>query len=133
MTRPHTISNAIADWPQAAQNSLWVCRDIICDVAGRAAIGPLQETLKWGQPSWLPKRPRIGSTLRINWSDTDPDHLTLYVNCNTSLGETMRELYPDAFRHEGNRALSFRLDQPAPTDAIDHCAFLTLTYHRNNA
>lgn len=45
----------------------------------------------------------------------------------------MKSLYPDAFTYAGNRALHMALDAPIPQDAIDHCAFLTLTYHRKTA
>ena len=41
-------------------------RSLILDVAIETdGVGELEETLKWGQPSYLPKKPKIGSTIRI--------------------------------------------------------------------
>lgn len=130
---PDQITTSMSHWPRPAQARFAALRQIVHSVANRAEIGTLTETLKWGQPSWLPTTPRIGSTLRCDWHDTEPDRLSLYVHCQTTLAETMRALYPDAFTYEGNRALHMDLRQPLPHDALDHCAFLTLTYHRKTA
>lgn len=127
---PASLSSAIAPWPAAAQSQFHAIRQIILDAANQADIGEIHETLKWGQPSWLPVKSGIGSTLRMGWSDKRPADISLFVNCNTSLGETMRTLYPDAFEHVGNRALHLPIDAQLPSDAIHHCAHLTLTYHR---
>jgi hypothetical protein len=35
-------------------------------------VRDLRETLKWGQPAYLPVRPRIGSTVRIDILRNDP-------------------------------------------------------------
>lgn len=130
---PPTFHKATADWPQQAQARFAELRDIIQQTADSIPDLTVVETLKWGQPSWLPDRPRIGSTLRAAWSEHKPDHLTLFVHCQTTLATTMRELYPDAFEFEGNRALHIPLTAPLPAQAIAHCADLTLTYHRKTA
>lgn len=130
---PDTIHARISKWPAPAQARFGDVRATIHAVADRAGIGAVTETLKWGQPSWLPATPRVGSTLRCDWHERAPSRLSLYVHCQTTLAETMRLLYPIAFAYESNRALHMALDQPMPHDALDHCAFLTLTYHRKTA
>ncbi|MEX0281761.1 MAG: DUF1801 domain-containing protein [Arenibacterium sp.] len=105
-------------------------RSIILNTASDLPGLTLLESLKWGQPSWLPDRPRIGSTLRVGWSEAHPNRISLYVHCQTTLAETMRDLYPDSFTYEGNRALHLDLTAPLPEQAIAHCATLPLTYHR---
>ncbi|WP_159974415.1 DUF1801 domain-containing protein [Roseobacter cerasinus] len=130
---PDDIQTQVKKWPAPAQAHFTALRGIVHEVAQRAEIGGLTETLKWGQPSWLPTRPRIGSTLRCDWHETAPQRLSLYVHCQTTLAETMRTLYPGAFAYEGNRALHLALDAPLPEATIDHCALLTLTYHRKSA
>ncbi len=132
-TLPDDINVHIIRWSARAQAHFTALRQIVHNVARRAEIGTLTETLKWGQPSWLPATPRVGSTLRCDWHETAPDRLSLYVHCQTTLAETMHTLYPDAFTYEGNRALHIALDHPLPEAAIDHCALLTLTYHRKSA
>jgi uncharacterized membrane protein (UPF0182 family) len=70
-----------------------------------------------------------GSTLRLNWSGKSPRTLVFYVNCKTTLSETMRALYPTEFKYESNRALHLRLHCQWPEQAIDHLARLTFRYH----
>lgn len=130
---PDPFTTCIAPWPERAQIGFVQLRTIVLTVARRAGIGEITETLKWGHPAWLPATPRTGSTLRCGWHPRTPDRLSLYVHCQTTLAETMRSLHPDAFTYEGSRALHMTLKEPLPQDAIDHCAFLTLTYHRKTA
>lgn len=130
---PDDIAATIEAWPKAAQVRFAALREALHDVAARADIGEVTETLKWGQPSWLPAKPRIGSTLRCGWHASDPDRFSLYVHCQTTLAETMRTLYPTAFDYDGQRALRMALAAPTPMEAMEHCALLTLTYHRKSA
>ncbi|MCV3272430.1 DUF1801 domain-containing protein [Roseobacter sinensis] len=130
---PDDVHSCTLRWPAPARAHFDALREIVYRVADRAGVGALTETLKWGHPAWLPARPRIGSTLRCDWHETMPDRLSLYVHCQTTLVETMRTLYPRAFTYDGSRALHMPLAQPIPGDAVDHCAFLTLTYHRKTA
>ncbi|WP_390914400.1 hypothetical protein [Pseudosulfitobacter sp. SM2401] len=127
------LASAIQVWPKPAQNQFHAIRAIVQDAAKTAEIGALSETLKWGQPSWMPQKSGIGSTLRVAWSDKHPDEIGLFVNCNSTLSEQIRTLYPASFRYQGNRALYLGLSAPLPEQAIHHCAHLTLTYHRTKA
>lgn len=86
----------------------------------------LEETLKWGEPSYLNKG---GSTIRIAWKNKLPNHYAIYFNCNTLLVETFRELYRGILKFEGNRAIVFTADQTIPVAALQHCFELALTYH----
>ena len=124
------FQDILSNWPHAAQMHFCTLRDIAHDAAKVAKIGGLTETLKWGEPAWLPATSGIGSTLRASWSLKRPKALGLFLNCNSTLPETMRTLYPTTFEFDGIRAISLPLDCPLPTDALHHCAHLTLTYHR---
>jgi hypothetical protein len=53
----------------------------------------------------------------------------MFFHCQTSLVATFRELYPDSFAFQGNRALVFALADEVPEDALKHCIALALTYH----
>lgn len=126
----HTIQSIIEDWPRLAQTHFMALRGIVHDAANTAEVGKLCETLKWNEPAWLPAKRGIGSTLRTCWSPKRPNALGVFLNCNSSLPETMRSLYPNSFGFEGKRSLFMPLDKPLPMDALHHCAHLTLTYHR---
>jgi hypothetical protein len=130
---PAQVAQAVATWPDPAQQAFHEVRQTILETAGAIPELEVIETLKWGQPSWLPSRPRVGSTLRAGWAAGRPECLSSFVHCQTTLSETMRTLYPDSFTFDGNRALHMALDAPLPLEALAHCADMTLTYHRKSA
>ena len=102
--------------------------------AGEAAdVGGVEETLKWGQPSYLPKKPRTGTTVRLGWSPSDPDNCALYVHCQTTLVDQFRERFPSEFAFEGNRAVLIPMDKDLPKAALQHVAAMAFTYHRNKS
>jgi hypothetical protein len=89
-------------------------------------VGPVEETLKWGEPSYITKS---GSTIRIDWKKPSPHQYAMYFNCNTRLVETFKELYSDTFNYEGNRAIVFDEDDEIPIDELKQCISASLTYH----
>ena len=63
-------------------------RRIAYDVAAKdARIGPLTETLKWGEPAYLTNATKAGTTLRV-WRTKDGVNPAIFVNCRTSLVQT---------------------------------------------
>lgn len=128
----HPFSHTISAWPVPARDQFNAMRELILIAGQEADVGPIEESLKWGQPAWRPKRPRQGSTLRLSWLDKTPQALALYVDCKTTLSATMREIYPLEFEYETNRALRLSIGPPLPAQAIDHLARLTFTYHRKS-
>ena len=127
---PAEIETAIAPYPDPARTAFLAIREIVMQAASdNPAVGPLTETLKWGEPAYLTEVSKSGSTLRIAWKPATPDHIAVLVNCRTSLVETLRLIYPTTFNYQGNRALLVALDAPLPVDALDHCARLAQTYH----
>lgn len=107
-------------------------RRLILDEAGRhSEIGELQETLKWGQPSYLPAKPRIGTTLRIDRHPGETGQVAVYFNCNSSLADDFQQLYPGLFEYEGRRAIVIGTQGTVQEDALRRCIALALTYHLN--
>ena len=90
-------------------------------------VDGLEETLKWGEPSYLTKG---GSTVRMDWKDKSPDRYAIYFNCNTPLVETFKRIYRDTFTFEGKRAIVFGETDQLPVDELKHCVSTALTYHR---
>ncbi|MGR3661484.1 MAG: DUF1801 domain-containing protein [Paracoccaceae bacterium] len=126
------VAAVVEDYPAAAQEQFHNIRKAIFAVArSNPAIGPLTETLKWGEPSYLTEVSKSGSTIRVAWKSKKPDAIGLYLNCQTTLLETMRLNYPDAFTYQGNRALLVPLDTILPEEALEFCIELALTYHRS--
>ena len=102
-------------------------RDIILQVADREQVAGLEETLKWGQPSYIAKS---ASSIRIDWSHQDPGHYRIYFICNTTLLSTFRELYPTSFHYEKNRAIVLALTADLPLAAFTHCISMAFNYHK---
>jgi len=81
------VAAAIARHPPAVRAALLELRALILETAaGLAEVGPVVETLKWGQPAYLPKRPRVGTTLRIDALKGRADGVALLFHCQSRLG-----------------------------------------------
>lgn len=126
---PAPLLSALTTWSDPARDALWACRGLFHDVASQAKVGPLDESLKWGQPAWRPRAPRTGSTLRMGWSAGRAQHLLLFVDCKTDLAARMRDLYPDLPDNDGRRQIALDLDRPLPEQAVSHLAQMTFCYH----
>ncbi|MCQ8878633.1 DUF1801 domain-containing protein [Pseudoalteromonas shioyasakiensis] len=122
-----SVKRKFSTYPAAAVVVLNQVRELILDVAEQDGITELEETLKWGEPSYISK---IGSTIRFDYKDKAPQHFYIYFNCNTKLVETFKELYGDIFVYQGNRALVFELDQALPNKELAHCISLALRYKK---
>ena len=114
----------------AAQTLFDDLRALIIEAARETeGVGELAESLKWGEPSFTPAKPRIGSSVRL--AIRDDETVAMLFICHTNLVDRFRELYPDTFAFEGNRALVFRADEPVPAAETKHCIAMALTYCRN--
>ena len=91
-------------------------------------VGALEETLKWGQVSYLTTASGSGTTVRID-RDKASGQPAIYVNCKTDLLSRYRALYPDAFDYDGNRGVV--LGDAPDRAALQHVIALALTYHAN--
>lgn len=102
-------------------------RALILDVAtSNAAIGPLAESLKWGEPSFTPLQKCIGSSVRI--APRRDGKLSVNFICHTGLVEHFRETYGQKLVFEGNRTIIIDPQQPLPVEELRHCIALALTF-----
>ena len=99
------VEEKFKSYPPAMRKKLGKIRQLILEVAKENDLEAIEETLKWGEPSYLVKG---GSTVRFDWKPKKPGQYALYFNCNTRLVDTFREIYGDKFTFEGNRAIVFR-------------------------
>ncbi|MDG1211724.1 MAG: DUF1801 domain-containing protein [Paracoccaceae bacterium] len=103
-------------------------RDLIFDVANATeGIGALQETLKWGQPSYLKPETKSGSTIRLGVPKDGG--VALYAHCQTTIISDFRGLFPDEFSYEGNCAVRFAEGDDIKPDALSLLIKSALTYH----
>ena len=102
---------------------------ILETAAGTPGVGPLEETLKWGQISYLTTQSGSGTTIRLDM-DRPSGQAALYVNCKTDLVSRFRTRYPESFAYQGDRAVI--LPREPDVAALQHIIALALTYHRRN-
>jgi len=116
-------------YPLAVRKKLLAIRKLIVETAAETeGVGELQETLKWGQPSYLTSETKSGSTVRIDAAKGDDAQVAVYFICHTNLVERFRDLYGDALRFEGNRGIMLDVREKLPVEELRHCIAMALTY-----
>lgn len=122
-----TLAAKFASYPPPARQRLQQIRELILALAAEHQLGAVDESLKWGEPSY---KVRSGSPVRMDWKAKDPDHTALYFICTTTLVETFREIYGDELNFEGKRAILLDLNQPLPEAPLRHCLELAMRYQQ---
>lgn len=123
------IAAALDACPGPARSKLLALRKLIFDTAqATEGVGTIEETLKWGQPSYLTAETGSGSTIRIDRVKSADHQVALFFHCQTDLVATFRELYPE-LSYSGNRAILLDTDKKLPEAKLRHCIALALTYH----
>lgn len=120
------VKDVFASYPESIQHKLLYLRDIIFEVAAELDVKDMQETLKWGEPSYMCKK---GSTIRISQRRSNAQQYAIYFNCKTSLIDTFKEIYGDQFKYEGKRAIWFDEQDEIPIQPLKSCISAALTYH----
>ena len=105
-------------------------RQLIFDVAAETeGVGELEETLKWGQPSYVTAQTGSGSTIRIDQVKSQPGKYAAYFHCQTKLVDTFREIHGRELNFVGNRCILLDATAKLPARPLRHCISLALTYH----
>lgn len=121
------VQRVIEQYPKHIQSRIVILHQLILDTAIETeGIDNVDETLKWGEPSYITKK---GSTIRIGWKRSIPDQYAIYFNCKTGLVDTFKEVYSDLFNYEGNRAIVFAVNDKIPVEELKQCIVVALTYH----
>jgi len=117
-----------ANYPDSVRSKMFELRELIIETAEEIdGLTNLEETLKWGEPSYITKH---GSTLRMDWKSKAPDQYAMYFKCTSRLVETFRAVFKNDFEFEGNRAIVFQLKDRIPKKELKECIKATLTYHK---
>lgn len=124
------VKEKFSAYPDHVRPKMEFLREIILDVAANTGgVGQLEETLKWGEPSYLTTKTKSGTTIRIDWKAKSPEQYAMYVNCKTTLVDSYRSLFPNTFTYEGDRAVIFGLDEKLAEDELRLCIQMALRYH----
>mgnify|MGYP001312940511 CR=1 FL=1 len=121
------VSEVFEKYPANIKPRMKALRCLVLEVAEELSLYHLEETLKWGEPSYLAKK---GSTIRMDWKAKNPNQYAMYFKCTSKLVPTFKELFWDDFRFEGTRAIVFQLQDQVSEKALKKCIAAALTYHQ---
>jgi hypothetical protein len=121
------VAAKFADFPAPARAGLMALRQMIFDIAADTpGVGPVHETLKWGQPSYLTPTTKSGSTIRLGIPKQGG--FAVYTHCQTTLMADFQSIAPGDLTFDGTRGVLFA-DTQSPPDAIALLIRNALTYH----
>ncbi len=127
LTTNPNVEAVFANYPDLVRKKMQDLRELVIETAKEIeGISSVEETLKWGEPSFLTKN---GSTLRMDWKAKKPQQYAMYFKCTSRLVQTFKIVFSDIFQYEGNRAIVFQLDQNIPREELKECIRAALTYH----
>lgn len=122
------VAAAYASFTSSARAPLLHLRGLILDTAAATpAVGPIVETLKWGQPAYLTQKTKAGTTLRLG--QPKRGGFAIFVHCQTTVISDFRALFPDDFDYDGNRAVLFQDRAGIDDDNLRLLIGAALTYH----
>ncbi len=134
MTRPFArpdVARVFRAYPGPMRRDLMRLRQLIFETAARLdSVGPLEETLRWGEPAYVTTS-GSGSTIRIDRRRKRPNQYAMYFHCRTSLVDDFRAAFPHTFTFEGNRAIVFDAGDRLQVRQLAACISAALTYYRD--
>ena len=122
------VETVFKNYPVSVRKKILSLRSLIIQTARETEhITQLEETLKWGEPSYLTKN---GSTVRIDWKSKNPNQYAIYFKCTSALISTFKMVYKEIFTFEGNRAIIFQMGDKIPEKELKNCIRAALRYHK---
>ena len=122
------VEAVFENYPDFVRDKMQYLRKLVIETAEETeGVCVLEETLKWGEPSFITKN---GSTLRMDWKEKAPYQYAMYFQCTSRLVDTFRLVFDHKFQFEGKRAIIFKLNQNIPELELKECIKATLIYHK---
>lgn len=124
------VAAVFETYPKKVRTRLMFLRTLIFNIAHKTAgVGELEETLKWGQPSYLTSQSGSGTTIRLDQLAALKGKYEICVHCQTTLVGPFRKEYGDEFTYDANRGLVLDAEDDIPVEELSHFIYLALTYH----
>lgn len=117
------VAEAYASLPKGA---LLLRQMVLTRGAEFAQIGPVEEVLRWGQPSFVTPERRAACSLRVGPSGGAG--FGLFVHCQTNLIDRFKSSVGQGFVTQGTRAVVFEDEDFEPGPVMQLIGW-ALTYH----
>lgn len=115
-------------YPEPVRAKLIQLRQMIYTLAEEDEhIGTVEETLKWGVPSYQTKAPKSGTPVRLQWLETKAQY-GIFVHCQTTLIESFKPSCT-GLKYDKNRGILFHQNEEFPEGDIEVFLRSALTYH----
>ncbi|MDQ0362022.1 DUF1801 domain-containing protein [Breznakia pachnodae] len=122
------VDNTFMEYPSLYRKRLLELRDLIFETGDRIdKTNKIEESLKWGQPSYTCKG---ASPIRID--RFEKDKIAMFFHCQTTLVETFRKLFTNDLTFSKNRAIVLEPKKELPVEELKICIEMALTYHKKN-
>ena len=85
------VDDKFNNYPESVREKMQFLRQLVIETAEETdGVEALEETLKWGEPSFVTKN---GSTLRMDWKERTPGQYAMYFQCSSRLVDTFRMVF----------------------------------------
>lgn len=123
-----SVDNTFMEYPVQYRKRLLELRELIFETGDRIdKTNKIEESLKWGQPSYTCKG---ASPIRID--RFEKDKIAMFFHCQTTLVETFRKLFANDLVFSKNRAIVLDPKKELPVEELKICIEMALTYHNKN-
>ena len=123
-----SVDNTFMEYPVQYRKRLLELRELIFETGDRIdKTNKIEESLKWGQPSYTCKG---ASPIRID--RFEKDKIAMFFHCQTTLVETFRKLFANDLVFSKNRAIVLDPKKELPVEELKICIEMALTYHKKN-
>ena len=121
-----TARDAFDAFPQPARDTLLSLRTMIYDIAATLPVGKIEESTKWGQPSYATPDTKAATPIRLGLSKSGEP--SIFTHCQSTVMGDFRTLAPPTLRFDGNRAVHLPVDDAAVLDELVPLIRAALTY-----
>jgi hypothetical protein len=115
------VSRAFEAFPMPVRRRLLEVRKLIFTTAAACdGVGPLLETLKWGEPAYLTQQTGSGSTIRLGQVKDGEQRCAVLFNCRDHPDRDISRAIPRRVRISGEQGAGAEIDgRPARSAAVD--------------
>lgn len=121
-----TVQAAFNAMPSATRDTLLAIRTMIYDLAADLPVGRIEETLKWGQPSYATPDTNAATPIRLGVTKSGTP--AIFTHCQSSVMSDFQSICGTGFTFDGNRALHLPADAMPPLDSLTPLLRAALTY-----
>lgn len=122
------VKSVFDNYPVEYREPLLQIRALIYSVASNISeVGELEESLKWGQPTYSTVKTKTGSPIRLD--RFGENKIAIFFHCQTSLVSSFQSLFHNRLEFSSNRAIVLEPSETLPVNELSLCIEMALTYH----